>query len=93
MANVQIITDSIPALPEVGRQDLDVNVTHVNLPDNQIIPCTPDCPRQLLAQVHAFRSISLHKELGGRAARIPEGGCAEQPLIWEADHAKVRQEY
>ena len=39
-------------------------------------------PDTLLAQAQAFRAIFLCKELGGRAARIPEGGCAEQPLIW-----------
>ena len=43
MANVQAIPDSFPALPEAGKQDLDVNVLHVILPDEQIIPCTSDC--------------------------------------------------
>ena len=41
-ANVQITPNSIPALPEVGRHDLIVNVIHVILPDTQIIHCTPD---------------------------------------------------
>ena len=39
----RLILDSIPALSEVGRQDRDVNVIHVILPDTQIKPCTPDC--------------------------------------------------
>ena len=39
-ANVQVFPDSISALPEMRRQDLDVNVNYVTLADRKVIPCT-----------------------------------------------------
>ena len=66
-ANVQVIPDSIPALPEVGRQDLDVNVIHGILPDTQIYP-VPLIARGILeAQAQASRAICLYKEPGLQA--------------------------
>ena len=79
MANVQNSPHCIPALPEVGRQDLDINVNHVTLADRIVIPCTSkNYVGHTLdpgggIQSHPF----VYRCRWQGCKHTPKGGCAE----------------